>query len=63
MTKFSTAHEAFVIEKTYNVPVLLGSGKRTMGGLSERLELKLTDTYVYGSGVVLHYYSPARTPT
>jgi len=34
-----------------------------MGGLSERLELKLTDTYVYGSGVVLHYYSPARTPT
>jgi dihydrofolate reductase len=37
-------------------PVIAGEGKRLFDGLSEKIDLKLVDTKVLGSGVVaLHY--------
>jgi dihydrofolate reductase len=41
-------------------PVVLGSGKPLFKGLHDQLNLKLLETKVFGSGVVLLYYQPDR---
>ncbi len=39
-------------------PIIAGHGPRLLGGVSERLNLTLTETKVFGSGVVLLRYTP-----
>jgi dihydrofolate reductase len=43
-------------------PVVLGSGERLFGELSERKPLRLVDTRTVGGGVVVHTYEPVRDP-
>jgi dihydrofolate reductase len=37
-------------------PVVAGKGKRLFDGLSEKIDLKLVDTKVFRSGVVVLHY-------
>lgn len=41
-------------------PIVAGRGPQLLGGVHERLNLKLTETKPFGSGVVLLRYTPAR---
>jgi dihydrofolate reductase len=43
-------------------PVLLGSGERLFGELSDKEPLRLVDTRTVGDGVVIHAYEPVRDP-
>jgi dihydrofolate reductase len=43
-------------------PVVLGSGERLFGELSDKKPLRLVDTRTVGDGVVIHTYEPARDP-
>jgi dihydrofolate reductase len=52
------AHGLIDEYRFFVVPVLLGSGKRFLDGLPDRVNLTLKDTHVSGSGVVTHCYTP-----
>ena len=41
-------------------PIVAGRGPQLLGGVRNRLNLKLTGTESFGSGVVLHRYAPVR---
>ncbi|WNQ10850.1 dihydrofolate reductase family protein [Paenibacillus aurantius] len=41
-------------------PIVAGRGPHLLGGVHERLNLKLTGTKPFGSGVVLLHYTPVR---
>ncbi|MEK0313033.1 dihydrofolate reductase family protein [Cohnella sp. 56] len=41
-------------------PIVAGRGPRLLGGIHERLKLKLTETKTFSSGVVLLRYAPVR---
>jgi dihydrofolate reductase len=43
-------------------PIVLGSGERLFGELSDKKPLRLVDTRMIGDGVVLHSYEPLRDP-
>jgi dihydrofolate reductase len=43
-------------------PVLLGSGERLFGELSDKKPLRLVDASTDGDGVVIHTYEPVRDP-
>jgi dihydrofolate reductase len=43
-------------------PVVLGSGDRLFGELSDKKPLRLVDTRTVGDGVVIHTYEPVRDP-
>jgi dihydrofolate reductase len=43
-------------------PVLLGTGERLFGELSDKKPLRLVDTGTVGDGVVIHIYEPVRGP-
>jgi dihydrofolate reductase len=43
-------------------PVLLGSGERLFGELSDKKPLRLVGTRTVGDGVVIHTYEPVRDP-
>jgi dihydrofolate reductase len=43
-------------------PVVLGSGERLFGELSDKKPLRLVDTRTVGNGVVIHNYEPVRDP-
>jgi dihydrofolate reductase len=55
------AHGLIDEYRFFVVPVLLGSGKRFLDGLPDRLDLTLQDTHASSSGVVAHYYTPTST--
>jgi dihydrofolate reductase len=40
------------------IPVALGAGKSLFSGLTQRLELVLTNTRVFGNGSVVLWYTP-----
>jgi dihydrofolate reductase len=52
------AHGLIDEYRFFVVPVLLGSGRRFLDGLPERLDLTLTDTHISGWGVAAHFYTP-----
>jgi dihydrofolate reductase len=52
------AHGLIDEYRFFVVPVLLGSGKRFLDGLPDRVNLTLKDTHLSGSGVVTHCYTP-----
>lgn len=41
-------------------PIVAGCGPKLLGGISDRLNLKMTETKLFGSGVVLLRYIPVR---
>jgi dihydrofolate reductase len=43
-------------------PVVLGSGERLFGELSDKKPLQLMDTRTLGDGIILHTYEPVRDP-
>jgi dihydrofolate reductase len=43
-------------------PVVLGTGERLFGELSDRKPLRLVDARTLGDGVVIHTYEPVRDP-
>ena len=41
-------------------PIVAGRGPQLLGGIHDRLDLKLTETKLFGSGVVVLRYTPVR---
>jgi len=57
------AHGLIDEYRFFVVPLFLGSGKRFLDGLPNRLELTHRATHVSPSGVVTHSYTPSRAPS
>jgi dihydrofolate reductase len=55
-------HDLFDELRLMVYPVVLGSGERLFGELSDKKPLRLVDTRTIGDGVVIHTYEPLADP-
>ncbi len=42
------------------MPIILGNGLRLFNNINDRINLKLIDTKIFGSGAIVLYYEPAK---